>query len=59
MRACWPDPWDEPLIEERVTIEVDVEDHPETPRLLGPDGDPLPRLVHRFGFRSALEWETP
>jgi hypothetical protein len=26
----------------------------EPQRLVGPDGQPLPRKVHRFGFQSAM-----
>lgn len=52
-------PEDEVWLDEPRTIEVDVTDPEPTPVLLGPDGQPVPRLVHRFGFRAAPEWETP
>jgi len=49
--------WDEVYVEPvRPTIEVKVADRPDPPRLLGPDGRPLPRLAHRFGFAPAPEW---
>lgn len=31
-------------------------DREEPPRLLGPDGEPIPRLSHLFGFRARMEW---
>lgn len=49
---------DDILVEERLTIEVDVTDREPPPTLLGPDGHPIPRPVHRFGFQPAPEWST-
>ena len=36
-------------------LEVDLCPDDEPPVLLGPDGQPLPRLVYRFGFTPAPE----
>lgn len=36
-------------------LQVDLPEPADPPRLYGPDGDPLPVLVHRFGFQAAME----
>ena len=37
-------------------VELEVDERDEEPRLLGPDGQPVARLVHRFGF-GVVRWE--
>lgn len=56
MRLCDDDDWWTDYLLEGASdhipqLEVDLPEPSETPRLLGPDGEPLPRLGHRFGFQ--------
>lgn len=48
--------WDAPQLNPP-HVEVDDIEHEEPPVLLGPDGEPLSRWVHRFGFRARMEMQ--
>ena len=67
MRACdWDDDWWHDYLFADASyfvpdLQVDMPEEPDEPepRLLGPDGEPLPRLVFKFGFapRPVMEDE--